>query len=180
MDKATAIENQVKRFNMENANKAESNREAKLLAQSASLPAIQGGKQAPAGGNFVAKNEGTKASKRAGLRRRSFGSTRDLATPSGGNAAEKLPSLDRQGGTGPSGPESTSPMATSQRVRGMRKTLEPGSVKFDVGLTVSDLKENGKKRDERRTAAKEKRAATAAARAKAAAARMAVEAAQRA
>ena len=39
----------------------------------------------------------------------------------------------------------------------MRKTLEPGSVKFDVGFSPNELKESGRKREERRTAAKEKR-----------------------
>lgn len=47
----------------------------------------------------------------------------------------------------------------SKRERRMRKTLDPGSVKFDVGFTVDEIKKSSTKREERRTAAKEKREA---------------------
>lgn len=43
------------------------------------------------------------------------------------------------------------------RDRKLRKTMEVGSVDFDVGFSLDDMKESNVKREERRTLAKEKR-----------------------
>jgi hypothetical protein len=70
-----------------------------------------------------------------------------------------LPPVDPLGRNFKSNTKSKGDVEREKRQRKMRKTLEPGSVKFDVGLTVESLKDSGKKREERQTIAREKREA---------------------
>ena len=97
---------------------------------------------------------------------RSFGSTREARRDSKMANSESLPFLvgdgakkDENGGILKVTIDSGGSPKQSKRERRMRKTLDPGSVKFDVGFTVDEIKKSSTKREERRTAAKEKREA---------------------
>ena len=164
-DNKRAVDDQVARFGGKNINKTD-DREKELLAQSASLPNIGGvggdnnnkksKKQVDQFG-FVSKTDGRENYKRSGRRRSSFGSIREKTDPH----TSVLPPVDPLGrGTRRSAnTKSKADTEKDKRQRRMRKTLEPGSVKFDVGITVESLKDSGKKREERHTIAKEKREA---------------------
>ncbi|GMI04318.1 hypothetical protein TrVE_jg9451 [Triparma verrucosa] len=163
-----SIEEQVQRFSSSPTNKPKDMKEQKLLAQNASGANLPGISRAKGGrkNDFVSKGETEENYKRSGTRRRSFGSTREARRDSKMANSESLPFLvgdgakkDENGGILKVTIDSGGSPKQSKRERRMRKTLDPGSVKFDVGFTVDEIKKSSTKREERRTAAKEKREA---------------------
>lgn len=163
--KQRAVEEQMQKFGGKKSGKPDE-REKELLAQSASLPQIGGAnnnanKKKASGDQFgfVSKSDERENYKRSGRRRSSFGSVREKQAISSLGGEESLPSLDPLGRGTKGNKQSKTDMEKSKRNRRMRKTLEPGSVLFDTGLTKEDLVVSGKKREERRTIAKEKREA---------------------
>jgi hypothetical protein len=105
-------------------------------------------------------------------RRSSFGSARDIELDSKREQKKSVRigplepldvsprTLAAQEGKSPpaSGNSRNLPLSElDKKTRRLRKTMEPGSIDFDLGFTADDFKEKNKSRAERQTIAKEKR-----------------------